>query len=92
MALTDKQITELLKLKPQGYPIPPQFGPLRWFETEMRCASRGCSSPTSLQLEGIPRCSVHAIRLMNEMLTSEEDKNDPQYEERAFKSNYKGRE
>jgi hypothetical protein len=52
-----------------GYPRPKQFGPLRYMDDEGTCCSRGCRSPTPLQLKGIWRCSVHAMRLMNEMLT-----------------------
>ena len=50
------------------YPVPPQTGPFRFFDTEMRCASRGCGSPTRYKLQGIPYCSVHVMRKMNEML------------------------
>jgi len=70
-------ITELLK--PQRTPAAPkpptthrvvieQYGPLRWFDTEMRCVSRGCSSPTYCKLEGVPYCTMHALKLMNELL------------------------
>ena len=75
MPLTQEQVQHLLtkSTTDKGYPPPKQFGPLRWFDKEMRCASRGCSSPTVLQLEGTPRCSVHALRIMNEMLTNPEE-------------------
>ena len=68
MGLDPAQIKALLEPKQVGYPSPPQFGPLRWFDKEMRCASRGCGSPTYIQLESIPRCSMHALKKMNEML------------------------
>jgi hypothetical protein len=69
LGLAPEQIKELLKQGSQvGYPPPPQFGPLRWFDTEMRCSSRGCGSPTHCKLEGIPRCGMHALKKMNEML------------------------
>jgi hypothetical protein len=90
LSLTLAEISALLKSSKTA--APPQFGPLRWFDTEMRCASRGCSSPTVLQLNGIPRCSVHVLRIMNEMLTSEEEQADPSYEDRSFRSGYNGRE
>jgi hypothetical protein len=48
--------------------IPEQHGPMRHFDREMRCASPGCGSPTHFKLEGIPRCMVHCLREMNEML------------------------
>lgn len=50
------------------YPVPKQVGPLRQFDTGMRCAKRGCSSPTYFKLKGIPTCMIHAMRDMNEML------------------------
>jgi len=50
------------------YPVPEQRGPLRRFEREMRCASRGCGSSTYFKLQGIPYCMIHCLRLMNEML------------------------
>lgn len=50
------------------YPIPEQRGPLRQFEKEHRCASKGCGSPTHFKLQNIPRCSIHALRAMNDML------------------------
>lgn len=53
---------------PVSYPAPEQFGPLRWYDKEMRCACRGCGSPTYCKLKGIPRCLMHALREMNEML------------------------
>lgn len=51
-----------------GYPIPEQNGPLRQFELEMRCASKGCGSSTFFKLQGVPRCMMHCLRKMNEML------------------------
>jgi len=50
------------------YPVPPQEGPFRWYDSEFRCASRGCGSPTRYKLQGIPYCSVHLINKMNDML------------------------
>jgi hypothetical protein len=47
---------------------PKQDGPLRFFDKEMRCSNRGCSSPTYLKIQGVPRCSMHALRELNEML------------------------
>ena len=53
---------------PLSYPAPEQYGPLRWFDKEMRCASRGCGSSTYCKLRNVPRCLMHALREMNEML------------------------
>lgn len=50
------------------YSAPPQYGPLRWCDDSFRCASRGCASPTVLKVDGIPRCGVHALRILNEMV------------------------
>jgi len=50
------------------YPVVPQDGPLRWIDTEKRCASRGCGSSTHCKVNGIPRCMKHALSELNEML------------------------
>jgi hypothetical protein len=68
VSLTPEQIAELLKPKETVATVP-QAGPLRWFDKEMRCASRGCSSPTFAKVNGTPRCMMHALRELNEMLT-----------------------
>jgi hypothetical protein len=44
-----------------------QNGPLRWYDTEMRCVSRGCSSPTHCKVEGLPLCMMHSLRKLNEL-------------------------
>jgi hypothetical protein len=49
-------------------PRPEQTGPLRQYDTTMRCACRGCSSPTFFKIQGIPRCMIHALRELNYML------------------------
>lgn len=83
VGLSPKEITELLKINASSpYPIPPQYGPLRHFENEMRCACRGCGCSTYLRLEGIPRCSIHAMKMMNEMLMTPAE-----LEERERKNN-----
>lgn len=76
--LDDDEILELLgkgksKPKPKSqhkgpYRPNPQKGPLRFFDKEMRCANRGCGSPTHLKVEGIQRCMAHALDRLNEML------------------------
>jgi hypothetical protein len=50
------------------YPVIPQNGPLRFIDTEKRCASRGCGSSTHMKLKGIPYCMMHCLKNMNEML------------------------
>lgn len=56
------------KLLGEDRKTPPQVGPIRFFDVEMRCSSRGCSSPTYIRLKGMPRCMMHTIRLANELL------------------------
>jgi len=50
------------------HPVPQQYGPLRQFDREMRCACRGCSSSTFYKVCGVPRCMTHALRELNLML------------------------
>ena len=50
-----------------------QKGPLRYYDNgNMRCLSRRCGSPTHYKLRGVPYCTVHALRKMNEELTDED--------------------
>lgn len=75
MGLTPQQIQELLKPKekaPVGskYPKTPQVGPLRWYDREMRCAKRGCSSPTYCKVQGVPYCMKHSLEELNLMLVA----------------------
>ena len=51
-----------------------QKGPLRYYDNgNMRCLSSRCGSPTHYKFRGVPYCTVHALRLMNEELTDEND-------------------
>lgn len=50
------------------YPIPEQHGPLRQYDKEKRCAMRGCGSSTFYKVNGISRCTTHALRELNQML------------------------
>lgn len=73
MALDDEAVTRLLALKDRtGVDrVPranPQYGPLRYYDTEMRCSSRRCGSPTHYKVQGAPKCTVHALKELNEML------------------------
>lgn len=45
-----------------------QKGPLRIYDTEMRCTSPRCGSPTYYKVQGMPKCHVHALNLLNELL------------------------
>jgi len=58
----------LKKLTTDGFERPEQFGPVRWFDKEMRCATRRCNSPTYIRLNRIPTCMMHAIKELNQML------------------------
>jgi len=62
--LTDEEVEQLLEEKAG----PKQVGPLRFHDTEARCASRGCSSPTYLRVQGVPKCGTHALIELNTML------------------------
>lgn len=44
-----------------------QNGPLRFHDTEHRCASRGCGSSTWLKVRGISRCMMHALKELNDL-------------------------
>jgi hypothetical protein len=77
-SLNPNEIASLLKPKtPQRVDVGEQFrtayhfhdGPLRHHDREMRCASRGCTSPTHFKLKGIAYCMMHCLRHMNELLT-----------------------
>lgn len=57
--------------KHKYYAPPDQVGPLRWVDKDMRCASRGCSSPTTCKVQGVPYCLMHALRRLNEMLVEQ---------------------
>jgi hypothetical protein len=48
--------------------LPPQVGPIKWYDKEMRCASRGCSSSTYIKFCGIPKCMMHTLREANELM------------------------
>jgi hypothetical protein len=56
------------KIEAEPYPHPQQDGPLRWFDREMRCANRGCSSSTYIKVQGIPRCMMHSLSELNNLL------------------------
>lgn len=56
------------------YPSFHEDSPVRLFDKEFRCVSKGCHSPTYYKLRGIPYCGVHLIYLLtyeNEKLTKE---------------------
>lgn len=78
MGLSQEEIAKLLKddkptITVVHRAVPPeQFGPLRWVDTEHRCATRGCSSSTFCKVLGIPRCMKHALQILNDMLTLED--------------------
>lgn len=71
MTLSPEQISRLLK-EPEPFKATTKpnavDGPCRYYEQEMRCASRGCSSPTHYKVEGIPRCYSHAIVTLNDLV------------------------
>lgn len=60
-------LVETLLTETSGHvaPIVEQYGPLRHWDKEMRCACRGCGSSTFYKVNGIPRCMTHALRELN---------------------------
>jgi hypothetical protein len=50
-----------------------QTGRIIWYDKEMRCASRGCSSPTYIRFDRVPTCMMHTILKCNELLSEAED-------------------
>jgi len=50
------------------YPRPTQNGPLRHFDTTMRCTNYRCGSPTNFKVQGVPRCMIHSLYRLNELL------------------------
>ena len=55
--------------------IPAQTGPLRYFDTPMRCVSdatarnaKNCGSSTHYKLKGMPTCVMHCLIEMNRIL------------------------
>lgn len=72
MTLSQDFIKQLLKddKKPTGsnYPRVQQNGPLRFVDKEFRCASKGCACPTYIKVDWIPRCQIHALHILNQMV------------------------
>jgi hypothetical protein len=66
--LPDEVVNDLLVAPFDDYPVPEQFGPLRHFDKEMRCAKRRCGSSTFYKIHGMPRCMTHALEELNSML------------------------
>ena len=66
--LSLKEINSILQTYDRPNPVSNQTGPIRFFDKEMRCGSRGCSSPTYIKVKGMPKCMMHTIRMANEML------------------------
>lgn len=74
MPLDQATLDRLLavKNKPKaGTYTAPQIGPLRYIEGMTRhCSSRGCMCPAHYAVQGAPKCTVHALQELNEMLVS----------------------
>ena len=71
MPLTQEQISRILtppKPQVQVSNAPPQNGPLKFYDREMRCASRGCGSSTYCKVEHVPLCMMHSLRKLNELV------------------------
>jgi hypothetical protein len=72
--LTPEKIRQIAEGQANRYPVPQQKGPVRWFDREMRCANRGCSSPTYLKVEYVPRCMMHALQELNGLVVKMEER------------------
>lgn len=71
MPLTPEEAIKLLSneaRKTQGFSPPSQKGPLRFYDRERRCASRGCGSPTYCAIEGVPYCMMHSLYKLNDLV------------------------
>jgi len=66
--ILEESVDETKEYVHKLYAVPEQNGPFRFFDTEKRCSSRGCSSPTHYKLQGISYCSKHCLLKMNDML------------------------
>jgi hypothetical protein len=80
MALDPTEIAALLAPKAKPKPVVAkvqrertvfQNGPVRFFDNEMRCSSRGCSSSTYIKMQGIPKCMMHTLIACNELLIAQ---------------------
>lgn len=63
-SVDDDDETFLVKL----YKVPEQKGPVRFYDDTLRCASRGCSSPTHFKVQGVAYCMTHVVWKLNDML------------------------
>lgn len=52
------------------YEYEPPNSRFKWTEYKDVCASRGCRSPAYMQVDGIPRCGIHTIRMMVDIITA----------------------
>ena len=71
--LTAEEITALLEPQEVVRESTQTSKFVRWFDKELRCASRGCRSPTYCKLEGVPYCTMHIIHHMDQMLNEREE-------------------
>lgn len=51
-----------------------QKGPLRFYDTEMRCTSRRCGSPTYIKVSGVAKCKTHALHDLNDIILRLEER------------------
>ena len=80
--ISSELIARLLKedeKTPQAKPPTPQRGPLRWYDHEMRCTKKRCASPTYAKVDGIPRCMMHALQDLNELVITLTDRLENHY-------------
>lgn len=72
MPLDSATIERLMavKNKPKAGTFAPSVGPLRHIEGQRRCTNRGCLTTAYYAVQGAPKCTVHALEELNEMLIS----------------------
>lgn len=72
IALDKDTLAGLLKTNApiRKYRYVPKNKHIVWYDTGFRCAARGCNSPTYLKIDGIPRCLIHALDSLADILNT----------------------
>jgi hypothetical protein len=76
MTLSTEEILALLK-EPEPYKAITKpnsvDGPVKYYDSTLRCVNKRCGSPTNYKINGIPRCYTHAIIELNDLLIEMRD-------------------
>lgn len=74
MPLDEATLERLVAIKNRPKPgtyVAPSIGPLRRIEgTTRHCSSRRCAAPANYAVQGAPKCTIHALEELNEMLVA----------------------